>query len=240
LNCNGVAPALYTGTDVGFSSLCTSQDLTYQFVDDVIKELALLTPGPYIHIGGDESSATAPGDYVKFVERVEAIVQSEGKGVIGWEEIANGTLPPATLVQHWNTQGDLAQKAVGQGAKVIMSPANKAYLDMKYDSSTKLGLSWAGYIEVNDAYDWDPANYVSGVSESNIAGIEAPLWSETLVTLDDIEYMAFPRVLGYAEIGWSPENGRSWDKYKLRLAAHGPRLTALGIKFYPSALVPWQ
>ncbi|MHB8626362.1 MAG: beta-N-acetylhexosaminidase [Aggregatilineales bacterium] len=240
LNCNGVAPNLYSGINVGFSSLCTSQEVTYTLVSDVVKELVALTPGSYIHIGGDESAATNPDDYVRFVERVEAIVQSYGKQVIGWEEIASGTLQPATIVQHWNQQGTLTQKAVAQGVKVIMSPANKAYLDMKYDSSTALGLHWAGYIEVQDAYDWDPANYIPGVSESDVLGVEAPLWSETLQTLDDIEYMAFPRVLGYAEIGWSPAVGRSWDEYKLRLAAHGPRLTALGVKFYPSALVPWR
>ena len=54
LNCNGVAPARYTGTNVGFSSLCISKPITYTFVDDVIRELAALTPGAYIHVGGDE------------------------------------------------------------------------------------------------------------------------------------------------------------------------------------------
>jgi hexosaminidase len=47
LNCDGVAPPLYTGTDVGFSSLCVGKDLTYSFVDDVIRELAAITPGRY-------------------------------------------------------------------------------------------------------------------------------------------------------------------------------------------------
>jgi len=55
LNCNGIAPPLYTGTDVGFSSLCVNKEITYQFLDDVIRELARMTPGPYIHIGGDEA-----------------------------------------------------------------------------------------------------------------------------------------------------------------------------------------
>src|SRR5262249_32266904 len=36
LNCNGVAPKLYTGTRVGFSSLCVPLELTYTFVDQVI------------------------------------------------------------------------------------------------------------------------------------------------------------------------------------------------------------
>ena len=58
LNCDGQATKVYTGMKVGFSSLCVDKEITYQFVDDVIKEMAALTPGDYIHIGGDESHAT--------------------------------------------------------------------------------------------------------------------------------------------------------------------------------------
>jgi hexosaminidase len=238
LNCDGVARELYTGTKVGFSTLCTSEEITYKFVDDVVREISALTPGPYFHIGGDESQATKPDDYIKFVERVQGIVKAHGKQPIGWEEIAQSRLIPTAIVQHWHS--DLAQKAVQQGAKVIMSPASKAYLDMKYDRTTPLGLDWAGLIEVQTGYAWDPAKQVNGVSEKDILGVEAPLWSETIQTIGDIEFMTFPRLLGYAEIGWSAAEGRGWDEYKTRLGVHSARLTALGVKFYRSSQVPWQ
>jgi hexosaminidase len=77
------------------------------------------------------------------------------------------------------------------------------------------------------------------VSQSNIVGVEAPLWSETITNMDEIEYMAFPRLPGYAEIGWTPVVNRSWEEYKVRLGKHGTRMTALGIDFYKSKLVPW-
>ena len=88
LNCNGKATELYTGIEVGFSTLCTNKEITYQFVDDVIRELASLTPGPYIHIGGDESHVTPLEDYIPFINRVQQIVKNHGKKVIGWDEIA--------------------------------------------------------------------------------------------------------------------------------------------------------
>jgi hexosaminidase len=69
--------------------------------------------------------------------------------------------------------------------------------------------------------------------------VEAPLWSETLETIDDIEYLAFPRILGYAELGWTPQVERNWNEYKLRLATHGPRLEALGVNFYKSPEISW-
>jgi len=65
-------------------------------------------------------------------------------------------------------------------------------------------LGWAGHVNVQDSYSWDPVNIVDGLSESDILGVEAPLWTETIRTMDDLEYMAFPRLLSIAEIGWPP------------------------------------
>ena len=59
LNCNNAAPPLYTGTEVGFSSLCSAKEVTYTFVAQVLGELAAMTPGPYLHIGGDEAQRDA-------------------------------------------------------------------------------------------------------------------------------------------------------------------------------------
>lgn len=237
LNCDGQAPSLYRGTQVGFSSLCIGQDITFEFMDDVIGEIAAITPGPYIHIGGDEAAATEADAYWLFVERVQAIVLAHGKQMVGWEEIAQGPLVPSSIVQHWNS--DLALSAARLGAKVIMSPASRAYLDMKYDPATPLGLDWAGLTDVEDAYTWNPATQVAGLNEGDILGVEAPLWTETIKTLEDIEYMAFPRLLGFAEIGWSPAAGRTWEEYRARLGTHGPRLTALGVNFYAAPQIPW-
>jgi hexosaminidase len=238
LNCNDTATQLYTGTEVGFSTLCTKKEVTYKFIDDVISELVAITPGPYIHIGGDESRATKKEDYIPFVSRVLEIVKKHGKQVIGWDEIALSALQPNTIAQFWADSAN-SKEAVTRGAKIMMSPANKTYLDMQYDSTTKLGQHWAAYIEVDSAYTWNPATLVNGIGKENIAGIEAPLWTETITKMDEIEYMVFPRLPGYAEIGWSPVSGRNWDEYKVRLGKHGSRMKAMGIDFYKSAKVPW-
>ena len=239
LSCDNVAPEPYTGIEVGFSSLCIRKELTYAFVDDVVGELAALTPGPYIHIGGDEAHSTDPDEYRAFVERVQRIVRAHGKRMLGWEEIARTRLRRTSVVQHWHDPA-LAARAVEQGAKLVMSPATKAYLDMKYQPDSPLGLTWAGTTTVRDAYSWDPATQVPGVGEKDVLGVEAPLWTETTESRADLDFLAFPRLLGVAEIGWSPAAGRSWSSYRRRLAAHGPRLEALGVGFYRSPDVPWR
>lgn len=238
LNCSGEAPELYTGTEVGFSTLCTDKEITYKFVDDVISELATLTPGPYIHVGGDESHVTAMEDYIPFINRVQEIVMSHNKKMIGWDEVVNAELDSSTIVQYWS-EADNAVMAINQGAKVIMSPAYKAYLDMQYDSASRLGQNWAAYIEVDEAYQWDLASLNATITRDNIIGIEAPLWSETIETMDDIEYLMFPRIMGYAEIGWSPVKLRNWEEYKMRLAAQSSRLKIMQVDYYPSTKVPW-
>lgn len=239
LNCDGKARDLYTGIEVGFSTFCTRRELTYEFIDDVIRELVAMTPGPYIHIGGDESHETREDDYIYFISRVQEIVAKHGKQVMGWDDIVAGELKSNAVAQHWAKEEN-AKTAVDKNLKVVMSPAKKAYLDMKYDSTSTLGLHWAGYIEIDTGYDWDPANYIDGVGKENILGVECPLWTETVTNMDELEYMVFPRLLGYAEIGWSPDSGKKWDEYKIRLGKQKPRFEAMDLNYYASKLVPWS
>ena len=242
LNCDGKARKPYRGMEVGFSSLCPEKEVTWRFVDDVISELAAMTPGQYIHIGGDEVEKLSAKQYAQFVQRAARSVQAQQKLLVGWADIGKTELPPNTLVQYWNTggDGDDVREAVTRGARVIMSPASKAYLDMKYDSGTKLGLDWAGTTDVKDAWDWDPATLLEGVTEDHIEGVEAPLWSETVDTIDEVESMAFPRLPAIAEIGWAPAQVRDWEDFRKRLGAQAPRWKALGLDYYPSPQIDWE
>lgn len=239
LNCDGKATKPYTGIEVGFSTLCTDKEITYQFIDDVIRELAALTPGEYIHIGGDESHVTAMEDYIPFIERAQQIVTKHGKKSMGWDEIAHAKLEQNTIAQWWS-KVENAKMAVEQGAKVLVSPATNAYLDMQYDSTTHLGLHWAGYTEVDDAYQWDAVEIAKGIPAESIIGIEAPLWTETVTNMDELEYLVFPRLPGLAEIGWTPKQNRNWETYKVRLGKQKARFEALEIDYYASKRVPWQ
>jgi hexosaminidase len=229
---------LYTGIEVGFSTLSLKKPSTFKFVNDVIRELTEITPGPYFHIGGDEAHVTKKEDYIEFINRFSEIVKANGKKMIGWEEIAQANIDDNAIAQHWASE-EYAQEAASKGAKIIMSPSKKVYLDMQYDSTSRLGLHWAAYIEVDDSYNWDPASRVDGIERNQILGVESPLWSETIDTMDDIEYLLFPRIIGVAEIGWTPVENRNWDEYKVRLANHGPKMKAKGIDFYRSTRVPW-
>jgi hexosaminidase len=240
LNCDGQARQLFTGTDVGFSAFCVESEATYAFIDDVVREIAALTPAPWFHVGGDEVKTLTPEQYARFIERVQGIVQSHGKLMIGWDETAHARLLPTSIVQYWRPK-EAPGAAVQNGAKVILSSADRLYLDMKYHTGTAIGLNWSGYIDVRTAYDWEPGTHVPGISASALIGIEAPIWAETIANIRDLEFLAFPRLAAVSELAWSPLSQRQpWDQFKVRLGAQAPRWSALGINFYRSPEVPWR
>lgn len=237
--------AAYEGMSVGFSSLRIHDEGTYALLDDVLRDLAALTPGPYLHVGGDEALGTSAADYALFMERVTAMVAALGKTPLVWHEAgAAQGLHPDTIGQYWGfvePVGDSAERtrtfATG-GPKVILSPADAVYLDMKSDASSPLGLTWArGVTSTRRAYEWEPAAVVPGVDEDDILGVEAPLWTETARDLDDLDALAFPRIAAAAEAAWSPPTGthpdRTWASFHPRVAGLAPLWHALGIRFTP-------
>lgn len=230
---------LYTGIEVGFSTLQTSMPATTKFAEEMLAEIAALTPGPYIHIGGDEAAVTPHEEYIKMTNQFVEIVRKLGKTSIGWEETAQADIKGEHLVQYW-ARAEFAKMGKQKGAKLIMSPSKRVYLDMQYDSNTRIGLNWAAYIEVDDAYNWDPATIEAEITEADIVGVEAPLWSETVVNRADIEYLLFPRITAIAEVAWTPVSQRNLNDYKNRLAQQEGRLKNLNINYYPSPQVLWK
>ncbi|GAB3121498.1 family 20 glycosylhydrolase [Glaciibacter psychrotolerans] len=260
LNHDGVARSPYEGVEVGFSSLSAAPEraeATDQFLEDVLREVAELTPGPWLHIGGDESLSTSKADYRALVERITTTAASMGKTVIGWHEIgASPSLPADTIAQYWSylePQGDaasLTRSVVEQGGQVIMSPADVAYLDIQHVGSQPtphgypLGLDWAnGPTSLDDALAWEPTEIVPGIAEAQILGVEAPLWTETACTISDVEFLAFPRIAAIAEIGWSPlpgAEGRDRDGFVARLSGLGAHWDAAGTVYCAVDGVPWH
>lgn len=227
LNPDGKRKPLYTGTDVGFSSFMTDNEKTYEFIDTVFKEVSQISPSKYIQIGGDEALNTTKEDYDYFVGRVAKIAQKYGKTPIGWDPIdTSNQINSNVILQNWK---DSNEAAVKKEMNIITSISSKAYLDMKYNEDTPYGLSWAGYIPVDVAYKWDPTDYAP---KKLILGVEAPLWTETISTQEQMDYMIYPRLPGYAEIGWTPKENRNWDEYKMRLKEQGIRMEYQGINYY--------
>ncbi|RZU64280.1 hexosaminidase [Microterricola gilva] len=259
LNIGGVATSTYRGIEVGMSTVDTTAEATWRFVDDVVRELAEMTPGPYLHLGGDESLTLSAEDFARFVARASRVGAASGKTVIGWHEMGqSGDLAPGTIGQYWDYLVPRADAAahtlsfVEQGGSVILSPADVSYLDIHYPDSDRLGQDWAdGPTSVEQAYSWDPAAIVPGLAEEAVLGVEAAIWTETMLGMGDVEFMAFPRIVAVAEIAWSPAPfgtpgaapdaaERSFAEFSPRLTAFAERLDALGIRYHRTAELAWR
>src|SRR5205085_552090 len=143
LNADGLAKPMSTTAAVGWSTLDGSLPATYEFVREVLAQLAEITAGPYIHIGGDEAKVTDHDDYVAMVQEFAKIAAATGKTAMGWNEYAAGELPQGSVIQYWF--GDLTpvvKQAETGGSPVIMSPAANTYLDQKYSPESPVGLEW--------------------------------------------------------------------------------------------------
>lgn len=239
LNPDGQTKPMNNTGNVGYSTLQAGSPVTYEFLTTVWRQLAELTPGPYLHLGGDEAHVTGHDNYLTYIGKVVPIINGLGKKTMGWNEYAAQDLPAGSVVQYW--AGDFApvKAQVARGAKVVMSPASMAYLDMKYDPSTPIGLSWAcsGDCDWNRYYNWNPVQ--QGLTESDVLGVEGPLWSETVRGIEQAEFLAFPRMIAIAEMGWTPQEGRDVTDFGNRLAAYGGSLTVAGTNFYPSPKAQW-
>ncbi|MFI1378025.1 family 20 glycosylhydrolase [Embleya sp. NPDC020886] len=232
LACDGKQYTPYTGTRVGFSSLCVDGEATYTFLDEVLGRLAELTPGPYLHIGGDETHTLKPAQYRAFMARAQPLVAKHGKQTMAWHQLASGDPLPGAILEYWGAaRQDAAEVAAAAraGHKVVLAPADHAYLDMKYSAGERLGVTWAGTVDVRQSYDWEPSTHLPGLPADAVLGVEGALWGETIKTIADAEYLLFPRIASVAEAAWSRPERRDWADFRTRAAAHEARWDAQGI-----------
>jgi hexosaminidase len=264
INCGQYNPPRWDYTeDVGYSALCPGNPDTWAIMTAVIDQLTALTPGPYYNLGGDEvpTSLLSAAKYAQFINTEAGIVSKRGKTVMGWADIAgHGTTPPpGSVAEYWqpaagNSAGtETAREAVAKGMKVVMAPADHTYLDQKYSVTARgsvpasLGMNWAcpAGCAISSAYNWDPGSLVTGVTDRNVTGVEGDMWSETVPTMSDVDYMVFPRLPALAEVAWSPSAPRTassaaYRDFLQRLATQGARLQVAGVNFYPSTEVNWR
>ncbi len=240
LNCKGKASPMNTRI-IDLRYLCVEDADVDRFVKDVIREIAEMTPGPYIHIGADEVWLLSKKKYKIFVDKVQLEIEANGKKMIAWNESVHSTLTADDIIQYW-ISGKTAE-AVEVGAKFIMSPQNKAYLDHLY----KLNEPGANWIfkatlratDLKESYIWDPANYIDGVNEENILGVEPCSWGESLNSIEEYEHKIYPRLFALSEVSWSMQHNKEWSSFRNRLNKHQLMLDAYNINYYRSKHLDW-
>jgi hexosaminidase len=223
---------------------------TFAFLEAVLGEVLELFPSPYIHIGGDEvpkrrwkESAVAQevmrreglkneGELQSwFIRRVEAFLRSRGRRLIGWDEILEGGLAPDATVMSWRgVSGGVA--AARQRHDVIMTPGSYLYFDHYQGAPPGEPLAIGGYTTLERVYAFEPVPPELTPEEArHVLGAQANVWTEYIPTPEQVEYMAFPRMLALAEVVWTPVAERDWRDFARRLPDQLARLDGMQVNY---------
>ena len=236
LNCEGYSnltparatpPEIFQDYNVGWSKFCLENPEIYKFVSDVIGEMAEITKGPWLHIGGDEIKDPR---YEEFVVKADSIVQSYGKTTIGWEEVTKAEVSSSLISQQWHGKVESVVKDV----KVIHSLCTGLYLDHANVPGQENTNNWCKKdgVSLENTYNFDNEN-------PNVIGVEAAVWSEFVLTDEMMDNRFWPRAIAAAEVGWTTGEQRNYNEFSKRLGKHGDRLRALDINFYRTPGVDW-
>lgn len=228
------------------NTLCVGNDEVFEFLDGLFTEVAELFDHPYIHMGGDEAFKGFWADCPKcqkrkkeeglkdedelqsyFVKRVEKIIESKGRRLLGWDEILEGGLAPNATVMSWRgVSGGIA--AAKMGHEVVMTPSPYYYLDL-YQGDPVIEPSTYSMSRLNTCYQFEPVP--KGVDAELILGIQGNVWTEEISELRHAEYMTWPRGFAVAESAWSPSEKKSWVDFIRRTERQFERLDVADTKY---------
>lgn len=226
---------------------CPSEE-TFTFLENVLTEVMDLFPSEYIHIGGDEAPKTAwenselAQEVIEregladehelqsyFITRIEQFLNSNGRQIIGWDEILEGGLAPNATVMSWRgIEGGI--EAAQKGHDVVMTPTSYMYLDYYQADPATEPLAIGGFVSLEKVYGYEPTPDTLNEQEAtHILGAQTNLWTEYIHTGDKAEYMAWPRSTALAEVVWSPKEKRDWFSFWGRLQPYFKRLEYMNV-----------
>jgi hexosaminidase len=230
--------------------LCAGNDSVFTFMEDVLTEVVALFPSTYIHVGGDEADKTnwktcpkcqqrIKAEGLKdekelqsyFIKRIEKLIVSKNRKMIGWDEILEGGLAPEATVMSWRgVEGGIA--AARQGHDAIMTPGSYCYFDYYQADPASEPKAIGGLTTLKKVYSYEPTpGELTAAEAKHILGAQGNLWTEFIPTPAHAEYMAVPRMIALAEVVWSPKSKRNWGDFRHRMADQFIRLKRMQVNY---------
>lgn len=249
LGCTGGPYPVWTIWGVSEDVLCGGNPKTVEFLHGVLDELCDIFPSDLIHLGGDECPkirwkncpkcqakikelgyTTANGKSLEeqlqsyLLKDAEEFLAKKGRTVIGWDEVLEGGLGDNTWVMSWRGH-DGGREAAKLHHNVIMSPVSHCYFDYYQTANwNSEPQAFTSTLPIEKVYTLEPVP--DGISEEEakyIQGAQCNLWSEYIVSQQNMEYMLLPRLAALTEVQWMEASAKNYDEFAKRL----PRLIKL-------------
>ena len=238
LSCNKqyipVQPGSYwPGVDI----FCAGNDEVFTFLKNVLEEVALLFPGPYIHIGGDEADKL---NWTKcnacqkriinqglkdehelqswFIKEIEKFILSKDKKLVGWDEILEGGLAKSATVMSWRGfEGGIESAKAGHD--VIMCPVSHCYFDYyQSEPESAPAAAFGGMTTLKTVYSFNPVpEELDEKSSKFVLGAQGNLWTEYVQTPEIAQYRVLPRMSALSEVLWSGPGLSTYEDFYFRL-----------------------
>lgn len=249
LSCTGGPFKVLENWGIQQDVLCAGNEETYSFIEDVLDEILEMFPSEIIHIGGDE----APKDRWKacpkcqqkmkdeglknedelqsyFVKRVGAYLQSKNRKMLGWDEIMEGGLAPNAMVMSWRGE-EAGIEAARMRHEVVMAPTSYMYIDYYQGAPESEPVNIGGNVTLERVYSFEPVSPKIPIeNQKYIVGLQGNLWMEFIHSQPKLDYMAFPRLLAVAEVGWSNKE-KDFENFQKRVGYNLQWLDKRGINF---------
>ena len=255
LSCTGGPFSVETHWGIFNDVYCAGNEEVFDFLQNVLDEIASLFPYKYIHIGGDECKKTRWERCFKcqsrikqkglsneqelqsyFVNRIEKYLLTKNKQIIGWEEILEGdSISKSATIMSWRGVAAGIQ-AAKRGNYVIMAPKNYCYFDYYQGVASEEPKAIGGFVPLQEVYSFNPTPIELTPSEAKyILGGQANVWTEYTSTTENIEYMVYPRALALIESLWTNIENKNYTLFENRVHNHYTRLHNANINFSKSA-----
>ena len=213
---------------------------TIEFINNILTEVIELFPSSVIHIGGDEihlnewKESKQISQYMKknkiksyndlqvhFTNNVSNFIESKGREMMGWNDILGknlhefstdkeseiGGLSKKAIVNFWKGDPSLIVEAIDNGYRVVNSTHFDTYLDYSYDK-----------IPLSRAYHFSPFPIdLDSKYRNQILGFGCQMWCEWVPTIAILYRQVFPRLAAYAEVGWTMDQNKDYERFKQAL-----------------------
>src|SRR5699024_5622970 len=221
-------------------------DEGFDFLRDVLTQVADLFPAPYVHIGGDECPRVewerSPAARARmnewgltrvseiqgrFTQFAADVLAEKGKRIIAWDEVLESHLPDDTVIMNWR-HGNGLKESTSRGFRSIIANNEHTYFDHYQPSPKDEPLAIGGLTPAKDVCCPTSSPVALGEHREQLrSGLQGPVWSWDRSPAAPAQCTAAPRVWGLAERAWC-SGEQSWEGIRGGLRAHRARRDGFG------------